>query len=234
MNSVDEVSKYRNQTLGEEIANSISHGVGALGAIAVTPLMIINAIDNGAAAVVGASIFGGTMIVLYLASTLYHAFPHSRTKRVFNILDHAAIFLLIAGTYTPFTLGVLRGAWGWSLFGVVWAIAVLGIVIKSVAGAKSGKLSTALYSGHGVDSSRCCKTFLGKYSGCWFTLASGGWRNVFSRSIIFYRSPDALWSFHLALVCDGRNRLSCSGSDEICQLIDYPIRIKLQNDFAPR
>ncbi len=85
------------------------------------------------------------MIVLYSTSTLYHAFPHSHTKRVFNILDHAAIFLLIAGTYTPFTLGVLRGAWGWSLFGVVWAIAVLGIVLKSVAGAASGKLSTSLY-----------------------------------------------------------------------------------------
>jgi hemolysin III len=144
-NSMDESTKYRNQTLGEEIANSVSHGVGALGAIAVTPILIINAIDSGAAAVVGASIFGGTMIILYMASTLYHAFPHSRAKRVFNILDHAAIFLLIAGTYTPFTLGVLKGAWGWSLFGIVWSIAALGIALKSIAGAASGKLSTSLY-----------------------------------------------------------------------------------------
>jgi hemolysin III len=138
-------TSYRAQSLGEEIANSISHGVGALGSIAVTPILIINAIDSGAAAIVGASIFGATMIILYLASALYHAFPQSRTKRVFNILDHAAIFLLIAGTYTPFTLGVLRGGWGWSLFGVVWALAIVGIVIKSVFGASSGKLSTALY-----------------------------------------------------------------------------------------
>jgi len=145
MNSTNEATKYRNQTLGEEIASSISHGVGALGSIAVTPFLIINAIDNGTAAVVGASIFGATMIVLYMASTLYHAFPQSRTKRIFNILDHAAIFLLIAGTYTPFTLGVLWGAWGWSLFGVVWAIAIFGIVIKSIFGATSGKLSTSLY-----------------------------------------------------------------------------------------
>jgi hemolysin III len=145
MSSQNETNTHRNQTLGEEIANSVSHGVAALAAMAVTPILIINAIDRGPAAVVGASVFGGTMIVLYLASTLYHAFPHSRTKRVFNILDHAAIFLLIAGTYTPFTLGVLWGAWGWSLFGVVWAIAILGIVIKSVAGANSGKLSTSLY-----------------------------------------------------------------------------------------
>src|SRR5258708_38929071 len=135
----------RDQTLGEEIANSISHGVGVLGAIAVTPVLIVTATKYSAAAIVGASIFGGTMVVLYLASALYHAFPHSRTKRVFNILDHSAIFLLIAGTYTPFTLGVLRGAWGWSLFGIVWAIAILGVVIKSVAGAASGKLSTSLY-----------------------------------------------------------------------------------------
>lgn len=135
----------RDQTLGEEIANSISHGIGFLGSIAITPIMIINAIDSGAAAVVGASVFGGTMALLYVASALYHAFPHSRTKRVFNILDHGAIFLLIAGTYTPFTLGVLRGAWGWPLFGIIWALAIFGVVIKSVAGPKSGKLSTALY-----------------------------------------------------------------------------------------
>jgi hemolysin III len=135
----------RDQSLGEEIANSISHGVGALGAMAITPIMIIKAIPEGAAAVVGVSIFGATMILLYLASTLYHAFPHSKTKRVFNIFDHGAIFLLIAGTYTPFTLGVLRGAWGWSLLVVVWVLAVLGVVLKSTAGAKSGKLSTGLY-----------------------------------------------------------------------------------------
>jgi hemolysin III len=88
----------RHQTLGEEIANSISHGVGFLGALAVTPIMIVTAIPSGAAAIVGVSIFGTTMMLLYLASTLYHAFPQSRTKRVFKIFDHGAIFLLIAGT----------------------------------------------------------------------------------------------------------------------------------------
>jgi len=135
----------RHQTLGEEIANSISHGVGFLGALAVTPIMIITAIPSGAAAVVGVSVFGATMMVLYLASTLYHAFPQSRTKRVFKIFDHGAIFLLIAGTYTPFTLGILYGPWGWTLFGIVWTLAILGVVLKSTAGASSGKLSTALY-----------------------------------------------------------------------------------------
>lgn len=135
----------REQTLGEEIANSVSHGVGFLGAVAVTPILIIAAQRAGTAAIVGASIFGATMMVLYLASTLYHAFPQSRTKRVFKILDHGAIFLLIAGTYTPFTLGILKGTWGWLLFGIVWGLAILGVVLKSVGGAATGKLSTGLY-----------------------------------------------------------------------------------------
>ena len=139
------IKAERHQTLGEEIANSISHGIGFLGALAVTPILIINAIPSGAAAIVGVSVFGTTMMLLYLASTLYHAFPHSRTKRVFKIFDHGAIFLLIAGTYTPFTLGILYGPWGWTLFGIVWGLAILGVVIKSTAGASSGKISTALY-----------------------------------------------------------------------------------------
>ena len=113
--------------------------------MAVTPMLIISAIPSGAAAIVGASIFGATMMVLYLASTLYHAFPQSRTKRVFRIFDHGAIFLLIAGTYTPFTLGLLRGGWGWTLFGIVWGLAIIGVVLKSVGGTGTGKLSTGLY-----------------------------------------------------------------------------------------
>jgi hemolysin III len=199
MSSTGDVNKNRNQTLGEEIANSISHGVGALGAFAITPIMIINAIDSGAAAVVGAGVFGGTMIVLYLASTLYHAFPHSRTKRVFNILDHAAIFLLIAGTYTPFTLGVLRGAWGWSLFGVVWAIAVLGIVIKSVAGAASGKLSTSLYLAMGWIAVVAAKPFWEKIpsAGLLWLLAGGA---MYSAGVLFFiarrmRYGHFIWHF---------------------------------------
>ncbi len=139
----------RHQSLGEEIANSISHGVGFLAAVAVTPILIIQSIPLGAKAIFASSVFGATMMLLYLASTLYHAFPHSKAKRVFNIFDHAAIFLLIAGTYTPLTLIVLKGAWGWWLFGIVWTLAIGGVVLKSVAGANSSKLSTALYLGMG-------------------------------------------------------------------------------------
>lgn len=97
--SSDQKHKHRTQTLGEEIANSISHGIGFLGALVVTPFLIIAAIPKGASGVIGASIFGTTMMLLYLASTLYHAFPQSKAKRVFKIFDHSGIFLLIAGTY---------------------------------------------------------------------------------------------------------------------------------------
>jgi hemolysin III len=143
------VSK-RVPSLGEEIANSVSHGVGCVAALAATPFLIVPAVRRGeAAAIVGASVFAATMVVLYLVSTLYHALPANRAKRLFRILDHNAIFLLIAGTYTPFTLGVLRGAWGWTLLGLVWGLAVLGVTLKSVGGIRYPRLSTILYIGMG-------------------------------------------------------------------------------------
>jgi hemolysin III len=136
----------RVQTLGEEIANSISHGLGLAGAIAVTPIMIIVASrSTGVKGIVAASIFGATMIFMYLMSTLYHAFPESKAKRVFNILDHSAIYVLIAGTYTPFTLVVLGGGWGWSLFGVIWGLAIAGIVFKSIWGLRYPVFSNIVY-----------------------------------------------------------------------------------------
>jgi hemolysin III len=134
------------QTLGEEIANSVSHGIGFLAALAVTPLLVREAARRGGAIeIVGASVFAATTALLYLASMLYHALPSNRAKRVFRVIDHSAIFLLIAGTYTPFTLGVLRGAWGFSLLGIVWGLAVLGVVLKSIGGIRYPRLSTALY-----------------------------------------------------------------------------------------
>ncbi len=142
---VGSTTRHRSQNPGEEIANSISHGVGFLAAVATIPFLVIGALDDGAAAVVGATIFGATMALLYLTSTLYHAMSPNRAKRVFQILDHAAIYLLIAGTYTPFTLGVLRGAWGWTLFGLIWGLAVIGIFLKSVQGVRYPRLSTAVY-----------------------------------------------------------------------------------------
>jgi len=133
------------QSFGEEIANSVSHGIGFLAVLAVTPVLVLGAIPHGAASVVGVSVFAATMAVLYLTSTLYHAFPHSRAKRMLRVVDHGAIFLLIAGTYTPFTLGIMRGAWGWALFGTVWGLALVGVLFKVVGGLRYPIASTAVY-----------------------------------------------------------------------------------------
>ncbi|MFN8588860.1 MAG: hemolysin III family protein [Candidatus Eisenbacteria bacterium] len=135
----------RPQTTGEEIANSVSHGVGLLATLVALPFLVAHVLPRGAFAVTGAAVFATTLALLYLASTLYHAIPNPRAKRVLRVLDHAAIYLLIAGTYTPFTIGVLRGPWGWSLFGVLWTLAIAGIVLKSAAGFRWPKLSVALY-----------------------------------------------------------------------------------------
>jgi len=136
----------RPQTLGEEIANSVSHGIGLLAALIAFPILVGSAFNRGAlAGTVGASVFATTMVLLYLASTLFHALPPNRAKRVFQILDHSAIYLLIAGTYTPFTLGVLRGVWGWTLFGLVWGLAVIGTVFKTLGGVRYTTFSTWVY-----------------------------------------------------------------------------------------
>jgi hemolysin III len=139
-------NQKRTQSLGEEIANSVSHGVGFLAAVAAAPVLVLSAVRSGGAArITGASVFAATMVLLYLTSTLYHALPRNRAKRVFQVLDHAAIFLMIAGTYTPFTLGVLHGTWGWTLFGLVWGLALAGVVLTAVGGVRYPKLSTGLY-----------------------------------------------------------------------------------------
>lgn len=127
----------------------MSHGVGFLAILVVTPSLVLNAIPDGAASIVGVSIFAATMALLYLSSTLYHALPRSRAKHTLRVIDHGAIFLLIAGTYTPFTLGILRGAWGWALLGVVWSLALAGVIFKVVGKLRYPRASTALYVGMG-------------------------------------------------------------------------------------
>lgn len=132
--------------LKEELANTLSHGIGLICSLAALPVLILGALDRGDAAnVVGAAAFGVTMILLYLASTWYHALPEGPIKSRFQVLDHAAIYLLIAGSYTPFTLGVLRGAWGWTLFGLVWSAAAVGVIVKWKGGIRFARLSTAAY-----------------------------------------------------------------------------------------
>jgi hemolysin III len=138
--------RERPQTRGEEIANSISHGVGFLLASAALPILVAAGLRRGDTwAVVGGAVFGATLVLLYLASALYHALPRGSAKHVFRVLDHSGIYLLIAGTYTPFTLGALRGGWGWALLGVIWALAILGVVLESVGGVRHPTLSTTMY-----------------------------------------------------------------------------------------
>lgn len=146
MNAANQALKGRLQSIGEEAANTISHAIGLLGAIAATPFMVIRAVDLGDPAfVVGVSIFCATMIVLYLASSVYHILPQGRAKRVCQDIDHSAIYLLIAGTYTPFTLGALSGPWGWTLFGIVWGLAAFGVLMKSLRRLSHPVLSVGLY-----------------------------------------------------------------------------------------
>ncbi|HNX95528.1 MAG TPA: hemolysin III family protein [Holophaga sp.] len=129
-----------------ELLNSLTHGVAAALAIAALVVMIVfAAIEGQARHVTSVTLFGSMLVIMYMMSTLYHAFRSPRVKKVFRILDHSAIFLLIAGTYTPFCLVTLQGAWGWTIFGIVWGLAALGVTFKAVFGPRWEILSTLLY-----------------------------------------------------------------------------------------
>jgi hemolysin III len=131
---------------GEEIANAITHGVGWLGSVVgLAVLVSFAAVTGGALRVMSCVVFGTTLVLLYAASTLYHALRGERAKRVFRILDHSAIFLLIAGTYTPLALVAIGGAWGWALFGCVWFLAAVGVLLNTLAHGRWRWLSMTLY-----------------------------------------------------------------------------------------
>ena len=173
-------------SLGEEIANSITHGVGLALSIAAAPVLIVSAARHHTAwEIVGSSIFAFTLIALYAASTIYHAFPPSRAKRVLRVIDHGAIYLLIAGTYTPFALGALRGPWGWTLIGLVWGLAAAGVVFKSVRGFHHPKLSLAIYLAMGWIIVIAVKPLLAHVApgGLWWLLAGG---LCYTGGVVFY------------------------------------------------
>ncbi len=139
-------AEFRKQKVGEEIANAVVHGVGVLLSIAALVLLVVVAAGRGDAwRVVSLSIYGATLVFLYLSSTLYHSLAHPGAKRLFKIFDHASIFLLIAGTYTPITLTILRGPWGWTVFGLIWGLALAGIVAKVFFIGKYKAVSVVLY-----------------------------------------------------------------------------------------
>lgn len=130
----------------EELANRLTHGIGALLSVAGLVVLTVYSASHGDAWVItSTAVYGASLVLLYTASTLYHSVTSDRWRRFFQKLDHAAIFLLIAGTYTPFTLGPLRGAWGWTLFGIVWAMALIGVVLKIFFAGKADVLSTLAY-----------------------------------------------------------------------------------------
>ncbi|MDO9197272.1 hemolysin III family protein, partial [Rhodoferax sp.] len=128
-----------------EIANSVSHGVALLAAVGAAPFLIPSTRDLSVASFVGSVVFAATMVLLYLTSTLYHALPTGRAKQVLLKLDYGAIYLFIAGSYTPFALGDLGGAWSWTLFGLVWSLAVTGVTLKAFDRLSHPWLSTGLY-----------------------------------------------------------------------------------------
>lgn len=138
------------QSKAEEIANSISHGAAFLASVVAVPVLIIFSVRQGnTLGMVGACVFGGATILLYLTSSIYHALPRNRVKRAFRLLDHTAIFLMIAGTYTPFALGVLKGPWGWSILTAIWTLAIAGIILDANKWFGYPKLGTLVYLGMG-------------------------------------------------------------------------------------
>jgi len=134
------------ESRGEEVANALLHGLGAaLGVAGLAVLVVMSVLHGTAWHVVSTAVYGTSLVLLYLSSTLYHALPMGRAKQVFEIFDHAAIYVLIAGTYTPFALVTLNGASGWSVFGIVWGLAIAGIVVQAVFPGRLRGLMTALY-----------------------------------------------------------------------------------------
>ena len=182
-------------TLREEAANAVTHGVGLVLSLVGMPILILSALDRGErATVIGASVFGATLIALYAASTLYHAIPHPTLKQKLRVVDHAAIYLLIAGTYTPFTLGVLRGTWGWTLFGIVWTLAALGVLFKVVFGSGAmAKVSTAIYVAMGWVIIIAIKPLMAsmEHAGLMLLVAGG---LCYTGGVIFYVDRRRAWT----------------------------------------
>ncbi|MCK5730563.1 MAG: hemolysin III family protein [Draconibacterium sp.] len=179
-------AKYRTLTIGEEVFNSITHGIGTLLSIAALVLLVVFAsIKGNAWHVVSFSIFGTTLVLLYLSSTLYHSFTKIKVKNLFARFDHAAIFLLIAGTYTPLLLTVVRGALGWTLFGIIWGVAITGVVVRSIYLTKFRKLMVGIYVAMGWMFIFAIIPLINNLSGISLTfLFLGG--GLYSIGVVFY------------------------------------------------
>ena len=194
----------RAQTRGEEVANALIHGLGLALSIAALVVLVVQTVRMARPMLVVASaIFGASMVALYLSSTIYHALAPGRAKSVFRVIDHSAIYLLIAGTYTPFALGPLRGPWGWSILGVVWSLAMAGIITKVKLGFTFPRLSTGLYVAMGWMGVIAIQPMLTRvpHAGLLWLLAGG---LCYTGGVLFYvkdaqiRFGHALW--HVCVV----------------------------------
>jgi hemolysin III len=221
MNMSDElrVLPKRMQSAGEELANSISHGIGLCAALIGAPILLLEARRSSPGFFLGTVIFVITMSMLYLGSTLYHAWPQTRGKSVLRTLDHSAIFLLIAGTYTPFTLGPLRGLWGSSILAVVWALAIFGVILKATRGAsRHPKLGMTLYLGIGWLALIAVRPMmLAIPSAALFWLVAGG--VIYTTGVLFFVNQRLRYShfiWHLFVLagssCHFLAVLSCCGT----------------------
>lgn len=185
-------------SLGEEIAHSVTHGLGVLASIVgLCVLVVFAALHGGAVEIVASAVFGGTLILLYTASTLYHSIPLPATKSVLRVIDHASIYLLIAGTYTPFTLITLEGVWGWSLFGTVWGLAAVGVGFKLFTTGRFERLSLLVYIAMGWCGVVATQPLLDTLApaGLWLLLAGG---LAYTGGVVFYameslRYHHAIW-----------------------------------------
>lgn len=194
----------RAQTRGEEIANTIIHGIGLALSVAALVILVVKTVQmERALLVVASAVFGASMVTLYLSSTIYHALPPGHAKSVFRVIDHSAIYLLIAGTYTPFALGPLRGPWGWSMLAAVWSVAALGIIAKVKLGIVFPRLSTGLYVAMGWMGLVFLQPLLTRMpaGGLWWLLAGG---ICYTGGVLFFvkdaqlRFGHALW--HVCVV----------------------------------
>jgi hemolysin III len=182
----DHADRLKVHHLGETIANSVTHGLGFVASLIAMPILIAGSLRNGdALSVAGAAVFGASLVILYGASTVYHSFPHSPSRKTLRVIDHSAIFLLIAGSYTPFMLGPLRGKLGFSLLVIVWGMAITGIFLKAFHGFGRPGLTAIPYVAMGWLCAVATKPLISQVgtAGFWWLLAGG---LFYTGGVVFY------------------------------------------------
>jgi hemolysin III len=189
---------HRAWSFGEELAHSVTHGLGwAASLVGLVVLVALTSQTGDPWRMVTCAVYASTLVLLYATSTLYHALSTTRARHVFQVLDHSAIFLLIAGTYTPFALVSLRGPWGWTVFGIIWVLAAAGVTLKAVFGPRWPILSTALYIAMGWTVVIAAKPLIASVPAAGIAwLAAGGL--AYTGGVVFYawgrmRYSHAVW-----------------------------------------